>query len=84
MINNEGNNDGFMLIWYYWYKKYMEKKSKRKNTLVQLNNLKKHYNIEAIEPQNSQLIGNQKLSVITEKTYSSSSSSSIFTINPEI
>ena len=44
MINND-ENDCFTLIWYYWYKKYMEKKSKRKTLSNELANLKKQYSI---------------------------------------
>ena len=28
-IMNQGGNDGFSLIWYYWFKKYMSKKGKK-------------------------------------------------------
>ena len=45
----QGGNDGFSLIWEYWFKKYMTGKKGRKKDATQLSDLKRQYHIEAIE-----------------------------------
>ena len=58
---NNDQSDCFTLIWYYWYKKHMEKKNKRKTSPNEFSTLKKQYSIEAIETQNNPSLLNQKL-----------------------
>lgn len=48
------NSGSFALIWYYWFKKYMQRKSKKSTSLQELISLKQKYRIEAIEAHGQQ------------------------------
>jgi hypothetical protein len=48
------SNGSFALIWYYWFKKYMQRKTKKTTSLQELANLKQKYRIESIETQGQQ------------------------------
>jgi len=44
----------FSLIWFYWFKKYMQRKNKKSGPPIELANIKQKYKIEAIEAQGLQ------------------------------
>ena len=66
-MNNQqqqpASNGSFALIWYYWFKKYMQRRSKKFVSVQELANLKQKYRIEAIESQGQQNAGSIKLKV---------------------